>query len=75
MFKLIWVFGVVLGGNPQIQKMAAPMEPTTIEECQSVAAQDAERMADWARGVLRKPLDFPVGVYGECDPVSQDASQ
>ncbi len=75
MFRLIWVFGFILHGAPNIQKMPAPIAPLEHEQCQAIAIQDARRMADWARGVLRQPLDFPVAVYGECEPVLRDATE
>jgi hypothetical protein len=73
MFELFWTFGFILNGAPNIQKMKDP-RPTEIEECLS-KSHDAVRMVDWMRGVLRQPLEFPIAVYGECEPVRQDATQ
>jgi hypothetical protein len=73
MFELVWVFGFILHGAPNIRKMKDP-DPAAIEECLS-KSHDAHRMADWMRGVLRQPLEFPIAVYGECEPVRQDATQ
>ena len=73
-FLLIWTIGYILGGAPQIQKMPSHHGPLTLEECQSFS-QDAHRIADWARGRLGQPLEFPLAVYGECEPVQRDASR
>ena len=73
MFELVWTFGFIMNGAPNIRKLKVP-EPTSIEECQG-KSHDAYRMADWMRGVLRQPLEFPVAVYGDCEPVQQDAAK
>lgn len=74
MVKLIWTLGFILNGTPNIQKMP-PSEPMTLQDCRTLIAADVHRMHDWLRGALRAPLDFPVAVHGECEPVQQDATQ
>jgi hypothetical protein len=75
MFKLVWAFGFIINGAPQIQKMQDPAAPMRIEECMGTVIMHTDRMADWVRGVLRQSLEFPVAVHGECEPVQQDATQ
>lgn len=75
MFRLVWVIGFILGGAPQIQKMPDPADPMSFEDCQATAFLNKDRMADWARGFMRQPLGFPIGVYGECEPVLRDAAK
>lgn len=75
MFTLIWTFGFILGGAPQVHKMPEPMEPMEYEICRGVITQNVERMHDWLRGTLRQPLNFPVAVYGEREPVLRDAAK
>ena len=69
---LVWTIGYILNGTPVIQRMT-PSPPMTLDECEGLAL-DAHRMADWVRGGLGAPLDFPVAVYGDCEPVQQDAA-
>ena len=76
MWKLVWTIGYILNGAPIIQKMQDHSQPTkTLEECRSIAAINGPRMPDWYRGALRAPLDFPIAVYGECEPLQQRANQ
>jgi hypothetical protein len=75
MFKLVWAFGFIINGAPQIQKMQDPAAPMRFEECMETAILHTDRMADWVRGVLRQSLEFPVAVVGECEPVQMDATQ
>jgi hypothetical protein len=74
MFQLVWALGWIINGAPIIQKIPLG-EPMTIQECRTMIAADAHRMHDWLRGALGAPLTFPVAVYGECEPVQQDATQ
>jgi hypothetical protein len=74
MFKLVWALGWIVNGVPAIQKMP-PSEPMSIEDCRTLIAADVHRMHDWLRGALGAPLTFPVAVFGECEPVQQDATQ
>jgi hypothetical protein len=73
MFKLIWVFGFIMNGVPQIDRMKDPAGEIEFHHCHALIIQNSDRMADWLRGALRQDLDFPVGVRGECEPVQRDA--
>lgn len=71
MYKLIWTFGFILNGAPNIQRMPVP-EPMPIEACRTAIATDIYRMHDWFRGALHAPLNYPIAVSGECEPVQED---
>lgn len=73
MFKLVWVIGFILNGAPYIERVPDPSGQITSDDCESLIHQNADRMADWWRGVLRAPLTVPVGVRGECVPVLRTA--
>jgi hypothetical protein len=72
MFKLVWLVGFLLNGAPHFQTIEGP--PTDIETCHAEMLNE-ERMADWARGRMGMPIDFPLAIKGECVPVLQDANE
>jgi diadenosine tetraphosphatase ApaH/serine/threonine PP2A family protein phosphatase len=71
---LVWTFGFILNGAPNI-RTTQPLPPMTMEECVGILHTDTDRMHDWLRGKIGVPLDSPVAVYGECHPVPKDATQ
>jgi hypothetical protein len=73
MVRLIWVIGFLYNGAPQIDRVSDPAGQMTLDDCEALIEQNAARMADWWRGVLRAPLTVPVGVRGECVPVLRTA--
>ena len=73
MFTIMWTFGFIINGAPQIERMPDADGPMDMAKCEVVIAERVERLSDWARGRLGAPLDFPVGVRGECIPVQKDA--
>jgi hypothetical protein len=73
-FLLVWTFGYILNGAPNI-RTTQPSPPMTIEDCTLILHTHTDRMGDWLRGKLGAPLDFPVAVHGDCHPVLKDATQ
>jgi hypothetical protein len=73
MVRLFWVIGFILNGSPVIDRMHDPAGQMTLEDCEAMVEQNADRMADWWRGRLGAPLTVPIGVRGECVPVLRTA--
>ncbi len=69
MFKIVWLVAYILNGVPHIDPLPSPDDPTDKDECTIRVAENAGRMADWVRGRMGVPLNFPVGVRGACVPV------
>ncbi len=74
MFQVIWLIAFISNGIPHIEKYQDQfINPVDKETCQALIIERAPRMADWARGVMRMPLEEPVAVRGECAPVEKQA--
>ncbi len=74
MFQVIWLIAYISAGVPHIDKYPDKfIDPVDKETCIALIAEREARMTDWARGVLRAPLEAPVAVRGECAPVEKQA--
>ncbi len=74
MFQVVWLIAFITNGIPHIDKYKDQyINPVDKETCIALIAEREARMADWARGVMKMPLEEPVAVRGECAPVEKQA--
>lgn len=73
MLKLVWTVAIIMQAGPAVQDVQEGQKFANKAACDEYASAHVDRMADWTRGVLRAPFEFPVKVVWRCEAEDRPA--